>query len=110
MPIIAPKLSWPYKGHNYDTEIEAVKAAIDDMGKRLVKDHASNPGEGLILLTDLPLFLLRYHELTKQPETAPTESPEGTRSEELEGTRDEGTRDEGVPVERLADAMQGDGL
>lgn len=86
---IKQKTAWAFAGHNYDTELEAVKAAIDSMGKKLIKDHANNPGQGLIENDELPGLLLRYRELTATPEVASTESPEGTRSEELEGTRSE---------------------
>lgn len=89
MQIIAPKLSWPYNGHNYDTEIEAVKAAIDDMGKRLIKEHATNPGQGLVSMTNLPLFLIRHHELVKTPEGTRPEEPEGTRDEDARSDEDE---------------------
>lgn len=80
--------AWAFAGRNYDTELEAVKAAIDEIGKRLVRDHSSNPGQGLVARDDLPDLLIRYHELTRTPEVASAELPEGTRSEELEGTRD----------------------
>lgn len=80
--------AWAFAGRNYNTEIEAVRAAIDEIGKRVVKDHATNPGKGLIQHTDLPTLLLRHAELVDAEEKAPTESLEGTRSEEPEGTRE----------------------
>lgn len=89
---IEQKTAWAYAGHNYDTELQAVTAAIHAIGKKLVKDHANDPGQGLIANEKLPMLLLRYRELTATPEVASTESLEGTHPEEPEGTRDTDAR------------------
>lgn len=79
--------AWAFAGRNYDTEIEAVTAAIDTIGKRVVKDHSNDPGKGLLGNPDLPVLLLRHAEL-KAEESSPAKTAEGTRPEEPEGTRD----------------------
>lgn len=79
--------AWAYAGQNYDTERDAVWAAIDATGKKIVKENAANPGKGLISDPDLPKLLIRYAELTKGEDSTAANSSEGTRAGELEGTR-----------------------
>ena len=42
--------SWAYAGTNYSTEKEAVKAALTDIGSRLIKEFHSKPFDGLMQL------------------------------------------------------------
>lgn len=79
--------AWAYGGHNYDNERDAVWAAIDAIGRKLVKDYASNPGRCLVESPDLPKLLLRYRELSETDEPTTANSAEGTQGEEPEGTR-----------------------
>lgn len=101
MPLIQPKISWPHKGHNYDTEIEAVQAAIEEMGKRLIREHSANPGKGLTENRELARYLTRYHELCQPEEVTSPELAEGTHSEELEGTQDLDQRSDEDEAETL---------
>lgn len=47
---IVKKESWAYGGKNYDTEKEAVKAALTDLGTRMVKEFHSQPFDGMMRL------------------------------------------------------------
>lgn len=42
--------AWAYAGTNYTTEKDAVKAALTDIGTRLIKEFHSNPLQGLLTL------------------------------------------------------------
>jgi len=80
--------AWAFGGHNYDTERDAVWAAIDATARKIVKDYSSNPGRGMIESPDLPKLLLRYRELSETDEPTTANSAEGTQGEEPEGTRE----------------------
>lgn len=95
--------AWAFAGRNYNSEIEAVRAAIDEIGKKIVRDHASHPGKGLVEHDDLPKLLLRYRELAVTTEAPESKAPEGTLAESLEGTRAEGTQEHHPDCAFLAD-------
>lgn len=77
--------TWAYGGTNYDSELEAVKAALTDLGSRFVKEFHSKPLEGMLVLgADISALRTRYIDLTAptvQAEEAPSEEPEGTRGD-----------------------------
>lgn len=83
--------AFTYEGKHYDTEQSAVRAAINEIGRKIVKDHSGNPGRGLVENPDLPGLLSRYSELTtatgETDRPDPHKSPEGTHAEPAEGTR-----------------------
>lgn len=87
---LKPKISWPYNGHNYDTEIEAIEAWLKNIGQKIAKNHSASPVSGLLEYREELAYLLgRHAELDKKPEVVSAELPEGTRSEELEGTHED---------------------
>lgn len=80
--------AWAYAGKHYNTERDALWAAIDEIAREIVKQYATNPGRGLVESAELPGLLIRYHELVAESKAdTATESREGTRAAELEGTR-----------------------
>lgn len=82
--------AWAFAGKHYTTELEAIEAAIDEIGRKVVKENATNPGVGLRLHADLPGLLNRHAELSFDPfDTAPAESPKGTHAGEPKGTQAE---------------------
>ncbi len=86
---LTPKISWPYNGHNYDTEIQAIEAWLRDIGQKIAKNHSASPVSGLLeYREELAYLLARHAELDKKPEVASVELLEGTRPEEPEGTRE----------------------
>lgn len=57
--------SFGYAGKLYDTEIEAVRAALTEIGARLLKDHHSNMIVGLTEMgKDIGQLAERHSELT----------------------------------------------
>lgn len=57
--------SFRYAGKLYPNELEAVSAAIHEIGSRIIKDFASKPFDGLVThRKDLTKLLARYDELT----------------------------------------------
>lgn len=89
MRLITMKTAWAYNGHNYDTELQAVSAAIAEIGKNITKEHACDVTRGLLLHCDrLSTLLARHTELVPPEEVDPSNSAEGTPLESLEGTRD----------------------
>ncbi len=57
--------SWAFGGKNYPTELEAVKAALTEIGTRMVKVYHGQPLEGLLELgADISDLRLRYYALT----------------------------------------------
>lgn len=62
---IEKKEQWVYGGKSYDDELEAVKAALTDLGTRFVKEFHSKPFEGMLVLgADITPLRDRYIELT----------------------------------------------
>lgn len=82
--------AWAYAGVNYTTEKEAVKAALTDMGTRIVKEFHSQPFDGLMKFgMEITPLRERYLELLdmelhagKAPSENATGEPKsaGTRS------------------------------
>lgn len=57
--------SFGYGGKLYDTELEAVRAALTEIGARLLKDHHSNMIVGLTEMgKDIGQLAERHSELT----------------------------------------------
>lgn len=62
---IVKKEQWVYGGKSYDDELEAVKAALTDIGTRFVKEFHNKPFEGMLVLgADITPLRDRYIELT----------------------------------------------
>lgn len=60
---------YSFGGKLYTTEIEAVKAALAEIGSRIVKEHHSNPQNGLIQFSaELMELLPRHSALTEKDE------------------------------------------
>lgn len=84
--------SYEFGGKLYPTELEAVRAALTEIGTKIVKEHASAPHAGLIdKRADLIPLLTRYDELT-----APTDAPTEPTSEKAV-----------PPFQEIVDAFQG---
>lgn len=72
--------SFEFAGKLYSTELEAVKAALTEIGTRIIKDHSSNPLEGLLKHgADISALRGRYFDLTapdaKDSEATPEKQP-----------------------------------
>lgn len=78
---ITKKEQWVYGGKSYDDELEAVKAALTDLGTRFVKEYHSKPLEGMLALgADVSELRMRYVDLTDPvpgAEKAPSEKVAG---------------------------------
>lgn len=62
---ITKKEQWVYGGKSYDDELEAVKAALTDLGTRFVKEYHGKPLEGMLALgADVSELRMRYVDLT----------------------------------------------
>lgn len=62
---IVKKEQWVYGGKSYDDELEAVKAALTDIGTRFVKEFHNKPFEGMLVLgADISELRTRYIDLT----------------------------------------------
>lgn len=81
-------MSYSFAGKLYPTELEAVKAALTEIGTRLIKDHSSHPVNGLIELgEDVSALRARYLALSPSPistESASEKEPT-TLSETADG-------------------------
>ena len=68
--------AWAYAGTNYTTEKDAVKAALTDIGTRLIKEFHSNPLQGLLALgaevSELRDRYMALLDLELHPEQAPS--------------------------------------
>lgn len=77
--------AWAYAGVNYTTEKEAVKAALTDIGSRLIKEFHGNPLQGLLTLgAEVSELRDRYLDLLDQElqaEKGIPEKPEGTQED-----------------------------
>lgn len=77
--------AWAYAGVNYTSEKDAVKAALTDIGTRLIKEFHSNPLQGLLTLgAEVSELRDRYMALLDRelhPEEAPPKEPEGTQED-----------------------------
>ena len=61
-------MSYSFAGKLYPTELEAVTAALTDVGTRLMKDFATNPVKGLLELgKDISALRERYIALSPHP-------------------------------------------
>lgn len=78
---IERKEQWVYGGKSYDDELEAVKAALTDLGTRFVKEYHSKPLDGMLAIgADVTSLRARYIDLTDpvpQVEKAPSEKVAG---------------------------------
>jgi hypothetical protein len=89
---IARKTTWAFGGTNYDTELQAIDANLKALGRKIVKEYATEPAAGLVKYGDeIAPLLTRRAELRAMDEL-PADSLEGTRSGEPEGTRERRTR------------------
>lgn len=71
--------SWGYGGKLYPSEQEAVITALTDIATRLIKDHATNPLDGLVKHRDqLVPLLARHAELFPTPTPTEVTSGNGT--------------------------------
>lgn len=62
---IAKVESYQYAGKLYTTELDAVKAALSEIGSRIIKEHAGNPIDGLLKYgADITPLRNRYIDLT----------------------------------------------
>lgn len=78
-------MSYSFAGKLYPTELEAVTAALTDVGTRLMKDFATNPVKGLLELgKDISALRERYIALSPTP-TATAEPSEKAAGEPMEG-------------------------
>lgn len=72
-------MSYSYAGKLYPTELDAVKAALSDIGTRLIKDFSTHPVNGLIELgQDISALRARYLALAPaaiSTESAPEKEP-----------------------------------
>ena len=46
--LIKRQASYAYAGQLYETEIAALEAAIRDIGRKILKDYAAHPGQGVL--------------------------------------------------------------
>ena len=63
--------AWRHGDALFNTEREAVEAALREYAQRLMREHSSDPFVGLVGMTDkLVPLLQRYAELQPSPVTA----------------------------------------
>lgn len=68
--------SYLFAGKLYRNEIDAVKAALTEIGERIVREHHSNPINGLLAHgEDISFLRSRYLHLTSPAPTAVVEAP-----------------------------------
>lgn len=79
--------SYLFAGKLYRSEIDAVKAALSEIGERIVREHHSNPLKGLLAYgEDISFLRARYLHLTS-PAPAPTaETSAAATGEPMGGT------------------------
>lgn len=54
--------AWSHGGKLFATESEAVAAALDDLGARLMREHSNNIVDGLLANAESIKKLLAHHE------------------------------------------------
>lgn len=69
-------MSYSFAGKLYPTELDAVKAALSEIGTRLIKDYSTNPVKGLLELgQDISALRERFLALSPAP-ISTEEAPE----------------------------------
>jgi len=64
MPIITYGVAWVYRGKPYLKQIDAVKAALEDIARAMYRDYATNPLQGLLAHgEDVSMLRQAYLEL-----------------------------------------------
>lgn len=72
--------SYRYGDKHYNTELEAIDAALESVGCRIVKDHAHNPIKGILEHADkLTPLLIRREALVRTGVAAEVASDESQR-------------------------------
>lgn len=59
---IKKTLAFEFAGKLYLTELDAVKAALSEIGADIIRNHSAHPHAGLVVHTDDLLFLLKAHQ------------------------------------------------
>jgi hypothetical protein len=81
---ITKKEQWVYGGKSYDEELDAVKAALTDLGTRFVKEWHGNPLQGMLVLgADVTPLRDRYIALTEPRPTGGKGDPEKDTGEPM---------------------------
>ncbi len=65
-------MSFRYAGKLYPTELDAVTAALSEIGTKLIKDYSTNPMKGLLELGE-HISYLRQRYLALQPDATATD-------------------------------------
>lgn len=80
--------SWAYDGKLYQSEAEAVNAALKTIGSKIISQFSAHPHEGLLAFRDELLELLPLAKYEKPIDTTSPESQKGPADAKPEGTRD----------------------
>jgi hypothetical protein len=81
-------MSHRYNGKLYPAELDAVKAALTEIGVKLIKDHSNDPMKGLLELGE-HVSHLRARYIALSPPPIPTdEAPPKDAGEPEEGGPD----------------------
>lgn len=84
--------TWAFAGKNYPTELDAVKAALTEIGTRFVKEFHSQPFQGMLALgADISYLRDRYIDLTG-PDAGGGEAPSENATGEPKSAQREGLR------------------
>lgn len=82
-------LSYQFAGKLYPNEIDAVKAALGEIATRIIRDHSTNPFEGLLKHgADVSHLRMRYIDLAC--EETPQKGTTIINAREPKGERDNG--------------------
>lgn len=74
--------SWAFAGKLYPTEQEAIHAALDDVGRKILKDFSHDPAKGLLEHgADVSQLRARFLDLTilPMPDLDVKSAPKGSK-------------------------------
>ncbi len=63
--------AWQHGSALFNSEVEAVEAALKEYAQKLMREHSSDPFTGLVGMTDKLVPLLQRYEALTAPDTAP---------------------------------------
>ena len=64
MPVIKTE-KWAWGSETFATELEAVNAGLDGMGRRLVTEYSTDPRQGLLKYgAEISALWIRFNQIT----------------------------------------------
>jgi len=72
---IEPVPAFPFRGKLYLTEVEALEAAIDEIGRDLKRNYFNDPTRGLVRYSETLASLLSRYNAVQAPTPAAGKGP-----------------------------------